>query len=121
MADCTAECHTFCGGQVPSRRYLELALAFSGVTANVCSDDASPALSRLSAVIGIPKSVALRARPTAPELVAVRIERGGTSMACTPGADYDLVDSPDGMLVAFKGNCVLMPDDVYDVRYVTNK
>src|SRR5207302_870420 len=47
MADCASECHTFCGGQVPGRRYLELAYAFSGIAANVCSDDASPSLSAL--------------------------------------------------------------------------
>src|SRR5262245_3347219 len=76
MADCASECHTFCGGQVPGRRYLDLAFAFSGIAANVCSDDASPALSQLSAVIGIPKQVLLRAPPTSPEVLVVRVERG---------------------------------------------
>ncbi|HTO96154.1 MAG TPA: hypothetical protein VMK66_03840, partial [Myxococcales bacterium] len=69
MADCASECHTFCGGQLPGRRYLDLAFSFSGVAANVCSDDASPALSQLSAVIGIPKQVLLRAQPSSPDLL----------------------------------------------------
>jgi len=121
LADCTAECHSFCGGQVPGRRYLELAFAFSGVVANVCSDDASPGLSKLSSVIGIPKQIQLRARPSAPDLLVVRIERGGQSFECVPGQGYTLVDGPDGILVKFAGPCSLLPDDVWDVRYLTNK
>ncbi len=121
MADCAAECHSFCGGQVPGRRYLELAFAFSGIAANVCSDDASPAMSRLSAVIGIPKQIQLRARPTASELLVVRVERGGQSIECAPGAGYDLVDGADGIFVKFNGVCVLQPDDTWDLRYLTNK
>jgi len=121
MADCTSECHTFCGGQVPGRRYLELAFAFSGVAANVCSDDASPAMSKLSAVIGIPTQLQLRARPTAPDLLVVRIERAGQSFECMPGLGYDLLDGADGIFVQFKGACLLQPDDTWDVRYLTAK
>ena len=121
MADCKAECHTFCGGQVPGRRYLELAFAFSGVAANVCSDDASPAMSKLSAVIGIPKQIQLRARPSAAQFLVVRVERGGRSIACVPGQDYDFIDGTDGMFVHFDGQCVLQPDDTWDIRYLTNK
>ena len=121
LADCTAECHSFCGGQVPGRRYLELAFAFSGVVANVCSDDASPGLSKLSSVIGIPKQIQLRARPSAPDLLAVRIERAGQSFECLPGQGYTLVDGPDGILVKFAGPCSLLPDDIWDVRYLTDK
>lgn len=121
MADCAAECHSFCGGQVPGRRYLELAFAFSGIASNVCSDDASPALSRLSAVIGIPKELQLRARPSAPDLLVVRIERAGQSFECVPGQGYDLLDGADGIFVHFKGACLLQPDDTWDVRYLTNK
>lgn len=121
MADCAAQCHTFCGGQVPGTRYLELAFAFSGIAANVCSDDASPAMSKLSAVIGIPKEVQLRARPSAAELLAVRVERGGKSMECLPGQGYDLLDGADGIFVRFAGPCLLMPDDTWDLRYLTGK
>jgi hypothetical protein len=121
LADCTSECHTFCGGQVPGRRYLELAYAFSGVAANVCSDDASPGLSRLSAVIGIPKQVELRAAPAAPELLVVRVTRGSQTFECAPGRGYDLVDVGDGTAVQFAGDCVLQPDDVWDIRYLTNR
>ena len=121
MSDCKAECHTFCGGQVPGRRYLELAFAFSGVAANVCSDDASPAMSKLSAVIGIPKQIQLRARPSAAQFLVVRVERGGRSIACVPGQDYDFIDGTDGMFVHFDGQCVLQPDDTWDIRYLTNK
>jgi hypothetical protein len=121
MADCASECHTFCGGQVPGRRYQELAFAFSGLAANVCSDDASPALGRLSAVIGIPKTVLLRARPSADDLLTVRVERGGQSLACVPGQDYDLQAGVDGVAVHFSGVCTLQPDDVWDLRYLTPK
>jgi hypothetical protein len=121
MADCASECHTFCGGQVPGRRYLELAFAFSGVAANVCSDNASPSLSKLSAVVGIPKQIQLRARPQAPDLLVVRVDRGGQSFECPPGQGYDLLDGPDGIFVKFAGACILQPDDTWDLRYLTNK
>src|SRR5205814_1751905 len=113
MADCAAECHTFCGGQVPGRRYLELAYAFSGVGANVCSDDASPSLSQLSAVIGIPKRVLLRAPPSSPELLLVRVERGGQTLECAAGQGYQIVTTSDGPAVQFEGNCLLQPDDTW--------
>ena len=121
MADCAAECHTFCGGQVPGRRYLELAYAFSGVGANVCSDDASPSLSRLSAVIGIPKQVLLRAQPSSPELLVVRVERAGKGFECKPGEGYALVSTSDGTAVQFAGPCLLQPDDIWDLRYLTER
>ena len=121
MADCASSCHTFCGGQVPGQRYLDLAYAFSGVAANVCSDDASPGLSRLSAVIGIPKQVLLRAQPSAPELLVVRVERGGHGFECVPGQGYEIVTTSDGPAVQFAGDCLLQPDDTWDVRYLTNR
>ena len=120
-ADCAAECHTFCGGQVPGRRYLDLAYAFSGVAANVCSDDASPALSRLSAVVGIPKEVLLRAQPSSPDVLVVRVERNGQSQECQAGSGYDLVTTTDGPAVRFTGSCLLQPDDVWDLRYLTSR
>ncbi|MGZ6126426.1 MAG: hypothetical protein ACXWLR_15765 [Myxococcales bacterium] len=121
VADCASECHTFCGGQVPGRRYLELAYAFTGVAANVCSDDASPSLSRLSAVIGIPRQVLLRAQPSAPELLVVRVGRGGQSLECKPGEGYDLVSTTDGTAVRFAGSCTLQPDDTWDLRYLAER
>ena len=121
MADCASECHTFCGGQVPGRRYLDLAYAFSGVGANVCSDDASPSLSRLSSVIGIPKQVLLRAPPSSPELLLVRVERGGQTFECAAGQGYEIVSTSDGPAVQFEGNCLLQPDDTWDLRYLTNR
>jgi hypothetical protein len=121
MADCASECHTFCGGQVPGRRYLDLAYAFSGVAANVCSDDASPALSRLSAVVGIPRQVLLRAPPSPPDVLVVRVERGAQTQECRPGVGYDLVSTPDGPAVQFTGTCALQPDDVWDLRYLTSR
>lgn len=121
MADCAAECHSYCGGQVPGRRYLELAFAFQGLAANVCSDDASPALGRLSGIIGIPKQIQLRARPTAAEFLVVRVERGGKSKECVEGQGYQLTDTQDGIFVKFAGDCVLQPDDVWDLRYLTAK
>jgi hypothetical protein len=121
IADCASECHIFCGGQVPGRRYLDLAYAFSGVAANVCSDDASPSLSRLSAVIGIPKQVLLRAEPSAPELLTVRVGRGSQSLECRAGEGYDLVSTADGTAVRFSGSCLLQPDDTWDLRYLTSR
>ncbi len=121
LADCASECHLFCGGQTPGRRYLELAYAFEGAVANVCSEDASPALSRLTAVIGIPKLVQLKARPQTPDLLDVRVERGGVSMSCPAGVGHELVETTDGTAVHFIGPCVLLPDDVWDVRYLTTR
>src|SRR5262249_2696201 len=99
----------------------DLAFAFSGIAANVCSDDASPALSQLSAVIGIPKQVLLRAPPTSPEVLGVRVERGGQSQECAPGTGVQLVTTSEGQGVQVEGPCVLQPDDVWDVRYLTAK
>jgi hypothetical protein len=121
MNDCAAECHAFCRGQVPGRRYLELAYAFEGVAANVCSDDASPGLARLAAVIGIPKQVLLRAKPQPMETMFVRVIRGGQIVECVSGQGYDLVQTPDGQSVRFAGPCLLQPDDQWDVRYLTGK
>ena len=121
MADCASECRTFCGGQVPGRRYLELAYAFSGIAANVCSDDASPSLSRLSSVIGIPAQVLLRAPPSSPEVLVVRLERGGQAFECAAGQGYDIVSTADGPAVRFAGNCLLQPNDIWDLRYLTNR
>ena len=121
MSDCNAECHQFCGGEVPGRRYLQLADAFSGIAANVCSDDASPGLSRLSAVIGIPKQILLRAQPTSPEFLVVRVERGGQSIECQHGAGYALVATSDGPAVQFAGDCLLQPDDTWDIRYLATR
>jgi hypothetical protein len=121
LADCTAQCHLFCGGQVPSSRYVELAFAFSGVAANVCADDASPAMARLSSVIGIPKQVQLRASPSAPEFLVVKVERGGQTLDCQPGVGYQMVTTTDGPAVQFTGACALQPDDTWDVRDLTNR
>jgi hypothetical protein len=121
LADCSAECHQFCGGQVPGRRYVELSDAFSGVSANVCSDDASPGLARLSAVIGIPKQILLRAQPQSDQYLVVRVERGGASMECAEGAGYSLVSTLDGPAVQFTGACVLQPDDTWDIRYLASR
>jgi len=119
MSDCAAECHEFCGGEVAGRRYLELADAFSGVAANVCSDDAAPGLSRLSAVIGIPKQIQLRAQPSSADFLVVRVERAGQSIECQPAADFSLVATTDGPAVALSGACALLPDDTWDIRYLT--
>ena len=121
LADCTAECHLFCGGQVAGRRYVELAYSFAGVAANVCADDAGPAMARLSSVIGIPKQILLRAQPSSPDVLVVRVERGGTSRECLPGQGYQLVATTDGEAVQLAGDCVLQPNDVWDLRYLTNK
>jgi hypothetical protein len=120
MADCTAECKMFCDGQVPSRRYVEMATAFQGLSASVCSDDAGGPLGRLAAVIGIPKQIELVARPTGLTYLRVRVDRAGTSLDCAPGQGFDLVQTPDGPAVRFTGACTLQPDDVWDIRYLTD-
>jgi hypothetical protein len=121
MNDCAAECHSFCGGQVPARRYMELTYAFEGIAANVCSDDASPALARLAAVIGIPKQVLLRANPQPQDTVFVRVMRGSTTLECVLGQGYEMVQTPEGQAVKFEGPCALQPDDQWDVRYLTSR
>jgi hypothetical protein len=100
---------------------VELAYAFSGFGANVCSDDASPSLSDLSAVIGIPRQVLLRAQPAAPELLLVTVARGGRTFECRPGEGYDIVSTSDGPAVQFAGNCLLQPDDIWDLTYLTDQ
>ncbi len=120
MADCTAECKMFCNGQVPGRRYLEMATAFQGLAASVCSDDAGSPLGRLAAVIGIPKQIELLARPTGLEYLRVRVDRAGAALDCAPGQGFDLVENPDGPAVRFTGACTLQPDDVWDIRYLAD-
>jgi hypothetical protein len=121
VSDCISTCHSFCGGQVPSRRYLELAFAFGGVAANVCSDDASPALSELSQVIGIPTHVTLRAAPTPSSLLVVRVHRGSQDILCNEGDGYVITNTAQGPAVQFAGPCILQPNDTYDIRYLTSR
>ncbi|HEY2028996.1 MAG TPA: hypothetical protein VGH20_07280 [Myxococcales bacterium] len=121
VSDCISTCHSFCGGQVPGRRYLELAFSFSGQVANVCSDDAGPALGQLSQVIGIPKQVNLRTAPSPSNLLVVRVHRGAQDILCNLGDGYDLVPTAQGQAVHFDGACVLQPNDTYDIRYLTAK
>jgi hypothetical protein len=121
VSDCVSSCHSFCGGQVPGRRYLELAFAFGGVAANVCSDDAGPALSELSQVIGIPTQVNLRAPPTPASLLVVRVERGSQDILCNEGDGYAIIATAQGPAVHFTGSCVLQPNDTYDIRYLTSR
>jgi hypothetical protein len=120
IADCTAECKSFCNGQVPGRRYVQMATAFQGLLANVCSEDAGGPLGRLAAVIGIPKQIELYARPTGLEFLRVQVARAGSSLDCAAGQGFDLVDTPDGPAVRFKGACTLQPDDVWDIRYLAS-
>jgi len=121
MADCTAACKTFCGGQVPGRRYVEMATAFSGLTANICADDASDPLQRLAKIVGIPAELPLLAPPSSPELLRVSIQRGTSTVECVQGQGYDIVQSPDGPVVRLAGTCRLQPDDVWDLRYLTDR
>jgi hypothetical protein len=120
MADCTSECKTFCDGQVPGRRYVEMATAFQGLAASVCSDDAGGPLGRLAAVIGIPKQIELLAPPTSLEYLRVRVDRAGTALDCVPGQGFELVQNADGPAVRFTGACTLQPDDVWDIRYLAD-
>ena len=120
MADCTAACKTFCGGQVPGRRYVEMATAFSGLTANICADDASDPLQRLAKIVGIPAELELLAPPSSPELLRVSIQRGGSTVECVQGQGYDIVQTSDGPVVRLQGTCRLQPDDIWDLRYLTN-
>jgi hypothetical protein len=120
LADCNAQCKEFCGGEVPGRRYVDMATAFSGVVANICSDDASTPLRRLAGVIGIPKEVQLYANPTPLEALRVTVVRGGSTIDCVPGQGFNLVQTSDGVAVQFAGTCLLQPDDQWDVRYLTN-
>jgi hypothetical protein len=120
MADCTAACKTFCGGQVPGRRYVEMATAFTGLVANICSDDASDPLQRLARIVGIPAELPLLAPPSSPEFLRVSIQRGAGTLECVQGQGYDIVQTSDGPVVRLLGSCRLQPDDIWDLRYLTN-
>ena len=119
--DCNKECLSFCGGQVPGRRYASLAIAFGGVVGNVCSDDASEPLARLSQVIGIPTQVSLFTSPVDASLLQVHVERGGQVINCEPGTGFDLLTTADGPAVLFRGDCRLLPDDIWDLRYLAQR
>ena len=82
---------------------------------------ATPALSRLSSVIGIPKQILLRAPPSSPDYLVVRVDRGGQSLECVPGVGYQLISTDDGPAVQFTGACLLQPDDTWDIRYLANR
>jgi len=71
--------------------------------------------------VGIPRQVLLRAPPSPPDVLVVRVERGAQTQECRPGVGYDLVSTPDGPAVRFTGTCVLQPDDVWDLRYLTSR
>ena len=120
-SDCNKQCLSFCGGQVPGTRYSSLAIAFGGVVGNVCSDDASEPLARLSQVIGIPTQVSLFTTPLDANLLQVHVERNGQVLNCEPGTGFDLLDTGDGPAVLFKGDCRLLPDDIWDLRYLAQK
>src|SRR4051812_19341674 len=120
MSDCTASCKSFCGGQVPGRRYVEMTTAFSGLTASICADDASDPLRRLAKIVGIPAELPLLADPASPELLRVSIRRGDATVECVQGQGYDIVQTSDGPVVRLAGTCRLQPDDVWDLRYLTN-
>ena len=34
---------------------------------------------------------------------------------------YEIVDTSDGPAVQFEGDCLLQPDDTWDLRYLTNR
>jgi hypothetical protein len=119
IADCTASCKNFCQGQVPGRRYVEMATAFDGLTANICADDASDQLQRLAKIVGIPAELPLLADPASPDLLRVSIDRGGATVECVQGQGYDIVQTSDGPVVRLEGTCRLQPDDVWDLRYLT--
>jgi len=72
-------------------------------------------------VIGIPKQILLRAPPSAPEYLVVRVERGGQSFECASGVGYNLIATDDGPAVQFAGPCLLQPDDTWDIRYLANR
>jgi hypothetical protein len=119
MADCTATCKNFCAGQVPGRRYVEMATAFTGLTASICADDASDPLQRLAKIVGIPSELPLLADPASPEVLRVSIQRGTGTVECVQGQGYEIVQTSDGPVVRLEGICRLQPDDVWDLRYLT--
>jgi len=54
-------------------------------------------------------------------MLVVRVERGGQRQECAPGSGYQLVNTDDGPAVQFAGPCLLQPDDIWDLRYLTEK
>jgi hypothetical protein len=120
-SDCSRTCHLFCGGQVAGRRYSQMAVAFSGVMGNVCSDDASEPLARLSSVIGIPTKLYLYTEPESLDLLQVRIERGNQIIDCPLDTGFTLSQSPTGPVVNLLDDCKLQPEDIWDIRYLARK
>jgi hypothetical protein len=96
-----------------------MATAFAGLTANICTDDASDPLQRLARIVGIPVEIPLTAPPSDPVLLRVAIQRGAGTVECVQGQGYEIVQTPDGPAVRLEGNCRLQPDDIWDLRYLT--
>jgi hypothetical protein len=70
--------------------------------------------------VGIPSELPLLAPPSSPELLRVSIQRGAGTVECVQGQGYDIVQTSDGPVVRLQGTCRLQPDDVWDLRYLTN-
>ena len=43
------------------------------------------------------------------------------ALECAAGQGYQIVSTSDGPAVQFEGNCLLQPDDTWDLRYLTNR
>jgi hypothetical protein len=98
-----------------------MAISFGGVVGNVCNDDASSPLARLSQVIGIPTEIALFTAPQDNNLLQVHVKRSGKVINCEPGIGFDLVPTDTGQAVKFTGDCKLLPDDIWDLRYLAQR
>ena len=93
---------------------------YARVSSHEQKKDLEAQLGRLAAVIGIPKEVLLVAPLQSPDLLRVQVARQGAVVECLPGQGYNLVATVDGTAVRFAGDCLLQPDDVWDIRYLAN-
>lgn len=120
VGECVAECESFCGSQAPGRRLAMAVRALSGPLASVCESDFGPTLARLARVLGIPQRLTLPSAPADTRALFFQVTRGGQVLDCREGPDWQLdasVDPPE-LVIAQSGQCRLLPDDAWEIRYL---
>lgn len=118
--ECVAQCASFCGAQVPSRRLARVVRELGGPLASICESDYAPALARLAAVLGIPERLELPSIPSDPRALFLEITRGEEVIRCREGADYtlELTSQPPALVLVPGGACRLLPDDRWRLSYL---
>lgn len=120
VGECMAECESFCGSQAPGQRLATAVRAVSGPLASICESDFGPALARLARVLGIPERIELSSIPGDLRAFFFQVTRQGRTLDCKQGSDWhiDLGANPPELVIEQAGACRLLPDDVWDIRYI---